>query len=113
MGISYEIKDRIRPELRIGTDVLIENGSLELSMMYDIKDTEAFEIYAGVGGRLIILEGLLIPIGANFYPFAQRQFGFHIEVAPIFLTDDGFGTGEVIRGSWGIRYRFKKGKVNG
>jgi hypothetical protein len=48
----------------------------------------------------------VVPIGVNIYPFSNKNFGFHIELAPIIGWDD------VLRGSWGIRYRFpRKPKV--
>lgn len=101
-GISYEIKDRIRPELRIGTDNYLEfdRTSFELSVMYDILNKDEFEFYVGLGIKSEVVEGLVIPVGVNIYPFSNKNFGFHIELAPI------FGSNYVLRGSWGIRYRF-------
>ena len=44
---------------------------------------------------------VVVPIGLNIYPFSSKAFGFQMELAPI-IGDD------VLRGSWGIRYRFIK-----
>ncbi len=103
-GISYEIKDRFRPELRIGTDNFLDYDyvSLELSVMYDILNKDEYEFYAGLGLKSTNFEGLVIPVGINIYPFNTKNFGFHIELSPI-LGDD-----YVLRGSWGIRYRFPR-----
>jgi hypothetical protein len=46
--------------------------------------------------------GLVVPLGINIYPLTTKQFGFHIELAPI------IGESGVLRGSWGIRYRFTR-----
>jgi len=103
VGVNYEIKNRIRPEVRVGTDAYFENISVEGVVTYDILDKEDYEFYAGLGGRVNDdFVGLVIPIGVNFYPFTEKQFGFHIELSPI-VGDDN-----ILRGSWGIRYRFKR-----
>lgn len=106
-GISYEINDRIRPELRLGTDRYLEDISLEVVVVGDILNKEDYEIYIGVG---VIgpaeYEGFEIPVGINIYPLQTKNFGFHIEVTPI-IGDDS-----ILRGSWGIRYRFKKAMSN-
>jgi hypothetical protein len=46
--------------------------------------------------------GLVIPVGLNIFPFETKSFGFHIELSPIIAFDDE----ALLRGSWGIRYRF-------
>jgi hypothetical protein len=60
-----------------------------------------YELYAGLGYRFGIFSGLVVPIGLNIYPFAKKNFGFHIEVAPILFDAD------ILRGSLGIRYIFR------
>lgn len=102
IGINYEIKDRIRPELRIGTDNYFSDISVEGVITYDMIQKNDYEFYAGIGARVNSLAGIVIPIGLNIFPFTEKQFGFHIELSPI-IGDDS-----VIRGSWGIRYRFRK-----
>jgi hypothetical protein len=101
-GISYEFKSQFRPELRIGTDMYLEGIALEGIMTYDILNKAEYEFYAGLGGRVNAFPGLVIPIGFNFYPFESKNFGFQIELAPI------IGDSAILRGSWGIRYRFRK-----
>lgn len=100
VGLSYEINNKFLPELRIGTDNYLEDTSLELVMNYIFRRNETVNLYAGLGGRVGVLEGLVVPVGLNIYPFENRNFGFHMEVAPI-LRESG-----ILRGSWGIRYRF-------
>ncbi len=100
-GISYELKDRIRPELRIATDVHFEDLSIEGVVTYDIMNVSDYEFYAGLGGRYGDFSGLVIPIGFNFFPFDEKKFGFLIELAPI------IGEESILRGSLGIRYQFK------
>ena len=99
-GMNYELKDRIRPELRIGTDVHFEDLSIEGVVTYDILNMSEYEFYAGLGGRVGDFTGLVIPIGFNFYPFEERRFGFLIELAPI------LGEEYILRGSAGLRYKF-------
>ena len=97
-GFSYQI-NRMRPELRLGTDARGNDISLEGVLTYDLIKHEEYEFYAGLGVRTE--EGfttLVVPVGINIYPLPVKRFGFHIELAPI--IDDG------LRGSWGIRYRF-------
>lgn len=105
-GLNYEIKDKFRPEIRIGADNFIEDLNLELVLTYDLLEKDEYEVYSGVGFRGSDFRGLTIPIGVNFYPFAVKNFGFHIELTPI------IGEASILRGSWGIRYRFNK-IVNG
>ena len=104
LGVSYEIKNKLRPELRIGTDTYFEEISVEGIITYDILNKEDYEVYAGLGGRVNGFAGLVIPLGLNVYPLTTKQFGFHIELAPI------IGESSLLRGSWGIRYRFSKRK---
>ncbi|MBL7855052.1 MAG: hypothetical protein JNL17_11680 [Cyclobacteriaceae bacterium] len=102
VGINYEFKDRLRIEPRVGVDSFLDELSVELIATYDIVNKAHVEIYAGLGARSGDYSGPLLPIGANFFPFESKNFGFHLEVAPIFSES------EILRGSWGIRYRFLK-----
>jgi hypothetical protein len=74
-------------------------------MMADILDKEDYEFYGGVGLFLNDFEALAIPIGVNIYPLPNKKFGFHIELTPLLPLDDDE---TILRGSWGIRYRFRK-----
>ncbi len=104
VGFNYEIKGRFLPELRIGMDQYADNLSVEAVGTYQFLDKDAYEAYAGIGGRVVNTEGIVTPVGLNLFPFAAKSFGFHIEVCPIFVLEDT----PIIRGSWGIRYRFLK-----
>jgi len=102
VGINYEIKDKWRPELRIGTDNYFEELSLETVITYDFLNRTDYEFYSGLG---VFMQGyyeLVIPVGMNFFPFESKKFGFHIELTPLVGEFNG------LRGRWGIRYRFKK-----
>lgn len=102
LGINYEINERVRPELRIGTNTLLDDLSFEGVVTYDVLDQEDYEFYAGLGARTSDYSGIVIPLGLNFYPFTTKNFGFHMELAPI-IGD----AGDLLRGAWGIRYRFR------
>ncbi|HEV7330742.1 MAG TPA: hypothetical protein VGN63_06875 [Flavisolibacter sp.] len=103
VGFNYEFKNKLRPALRTGIDNYIGDTGLEGVLTYDLAEQEEYEIYAGVGGRINGFSGLVIPVGVNMYPLSTKQFGFHVELAPI------IGNTSVLRGSWGIRYRFRSG----
>ena len=100
VGVNYSFQNKLRVETRVGADNYLNNLSLEGVITYDLLKKEEYEFYAGLGGRANVFPGLVVPIGLNFYPFEKKQFGFNIELAPIFGKDD------LLRGSWGIRYRF-------
>ena len=102
VGLNYEIKNRLRSEVRLGTDNYFDAMSIEGALTYDVSKKEDYEIYAGLGVRVNGFTGLVIPIGINIYPLTTKQFGFHIELAPI------IGERELLRGSWGIRYKFRR-----
>lgn len=102
LSINYEIKNRLRPEIRLGTDHYFDALSFEGVVNYDLLQREEYEFYTGLGIRTNGFTGLVIPVGLNVYPLATKQFGFHIELAPIIRYE------HLMRGSWGIRYRFAK-----
>ena len=106
VGFSYEFADRIRPELRLGTDRYLEDLTVEGVVAGDLLNKEDYEVYLGIGARAGQFEGFVIPVGLNIYPLPNKNFGLHIEMAPI-IGDDS-----ILRGSWGIRYRFKKSMSN-
>ncbi|WP_425636718.1 hypothetical protein ACPUEN_15025 [Algoriphagus yeomjeoni] len=104
LGVNYQFGERFIPEFRIGTDTYFENLSAELAANYIFKKTDRFEFYGGAGLRVGSFDGIVVPVGLNIYPFEQKDFGFHIEGAPIV----GFNDGSLFRGSFGLRYRFSK-----
>lgn len=104
-GINYEIKDRFKPEFRLGTDVYFENVSVEIVVTYDILDKDDYELYAGLGGRFVSYAGFVLPVGMYLHPFQKKNFGFVFEVAPIFGEDSN-----LLRGSLGFNYKFDVGK---
>lgn len=69
---------------------------------YIFIKNETVDVYVGIGGRTTFFEGLVIPLGMNIYPFEKDNFGFHMELAGL------INEGALLRGSWGIRYRFLK-----
>ena len=102
VSVGYEINGRLMPELRLATDIVINNFSPELVLTYQFLNKQHYEFYAGIGYRENTFRGPLLPVGLNIFPFDRKNFGFHIEVAPII----GIESSTIIRGSWGIRYRF-------
>ncbi|WP_057937027.1 hypothetical protein [Algoriphagus resistens] len=104
IGVNYQFGERFIPEFRLGTDTYLEDLSAELVANYIFKKTDRFEFYGGAGLRVGSFDGIVVPVGLNIYPFEQKDFGFHIEGAPIL----GFEDDSLFRGSFGIRYRFSK-----
>jgi hypothetical protein len=101
-NFGYEGRSRFVPELRVGIDNFFSETSLEGVVLYQLKRTEDAALYGGLGGRINGFSGLVVPFGANVYPFAKKAFGFHLELAPI------IGESALLRGSGGIRYRFRR-----
>lgn len=119
VGLSFEIKDRFKPEVRLGTDNYFENITIESILSYDIINNDEYEFYGGFGVRILNsntipepLESLgfvpdfVISMGFIFYPLASKNFGFQMELAPL------IGVSNILRGSLGIRYRFRNEQVN-
>jgi len=102
VGVNYEINEKFRPEVRIGTDNFFKDISFEAIVTYDILNNETLELYGGLGIKTADFGGVVIPIGLNIYPFDFKNFGFQMELSPI------IGDSNLLRGSWGIRYRFLK-----
>jgi hypothetical protein len=101
IGLTYDLKERFLTELRISTDIELTNISPEFIFAYKIARTETLNFYAGLGARANVFYGLVVPVGFALYPFENKQFGFQIEMAPL------IGEEMILRGSWGIRYRFR------
>lgn len=93
VGLGYEIEERFKPEFRIGTNEFFENFPLEAVLTYNVIKKEDYEFYAGAGFRTESYEGLVIPVGMNFYPWEKKNFGFHFEIAPI------IGDQDILRGT--------------
>ena len=74
---------------------------METVFTYDIINKPDYELYAGLGYRIGDFYGFVIPVGFNFYPFAKKNFGSHIEIAPVIFD------ASILRGSLGIRYVFR------
>lgn len=102
VGVNYEIKNKLRPEIRVGTDNYFDALSIEGILTYDLSKKQEYDFYAGIGARVNGFSGIVVPLGLNVYPLSTKQFGFHIELTPI------IGEESLLRGCWGIRYRFYK-----
>jgi len=94
----------LRTEARFGVDNYFEEMSLEGIVTYDLVKKVDYGLYGGVGGRVNSLEGLVVPAGINIFPLNNKQFGFHLEAAAL------LGENSILRGSWGIRYQFNRGR---
>ncbi len=107
IGVNYEAGKRFLGELRIATNVYVGDLTAEGIVAYRFGNSKEFNPYLGAGIRLAAEEGgsaIVIPIGVNIYPFTRKNFGFHLEFTP-FVGEEDFSD-NIVRGSWGIRYRF-------
>ncbi len=102
IGFNYQIGEKWLPEARVSVDNYFYDLGVEITANYIVKSTEEIDLYTGLGGRLAVLDGIMIPVGINVYPFQKKGFGFHLELAGLIPFQDD----PVLRGSWGIRYRF-------
>lgn len=102
IGINKEFGNKWIPELRIGTNTYVDFLPLEFVFNRIFLRNERIDFYGGLGARVNNFPGLVVPFGLNIYPFEKKDFGFHIEAAPI------IGKNAVLRGSFGLRYRFLK-----
>jgi hypothetical protein len=107
VGFNYQIKEKYIPEFRLGTDNFFDNISVEAVMTRIIQKDNDFQFYGGLGVRLNLYQGVVIPVGLNIYPLGNKQFGFHMELTGMIVEE-----GEILRATWGIRYRFKNKEGN-
>jgi hypothetical protein len=101
LEFSYELNEKFVPSARLGTNREFEDLSLELDLLYQLKKTQEYEFYFGAGVGLYSEDGyFILPVGLRFFPFVEKNFGFHFEAAPM------IGDVSILRGTVGIRYRF-------
>lgn len=102
-GIGYDFK-RFAPELRVSTNVFVDDISAEFVLPYKVISREDYYVDAGLGVRANVFRGLVLPVGVSAFPFQHKGLGFHAELA---LISD-FESSAIFRGSWGIMYRFTR-----
>ncbi|WP_226390109.1 hypothetical protein [Penaeicola halotolerans] len=102
---TYTFENKINAHLRFASDVSFNDFSPEIAGSYNFVEKEDLNFYGGLGFRFNAFESVVLPVGVQFYPFAEKRFGFHIEAAALIATGSNFNP-DVFRGSWGIRYRF-------
>jgi hypothetical protein len=101
VGVGYDFK-RFAPELRVSTNVFVDDISAEFVLPYKVISKDDYYLDAGLGIRHNVFRGLVVPVGITVFPFQKKEFGFHAEIA---LISD-FQSSALMRGSWGITYRF-------
>jgi len=102
-SVSYDFQ-RFHPDVRVSTDAFTSDLSAELTLNYKFVNKEDYYVYGGIGGRTNRLAGGVVPLGFVVFPFAKKRLGFHSEIAVIGLGESG----TVLRGSWGLKFRFGK-----
>ncbi|WP_375577607.1 hypothetical protein ABWH96_11140 [Marivirga tractuosa] len=108
VAYAYEFKDKFRPEIRLYPSTSIEDFFIKLMFNYDWLEKDNYEFYSGISLIGSTLRGSILgfPVGFNFYPFDNKNFGFLMEFSPNFPV--GENGAAYFGGSWGIRYRFNK-----
>lgn len=105
VAVGYEFS-KWTPELRLSTDVFIDEMSVEVVVPYKVIQREDYYLDAGLGLRVGDYDGLLLPVGLSVFPFEKKQFGFHTEAAIITVLEEGVNS--IFRGSIGIQFRFRE-----
>ena len=105
-GIGYDFK-RFAPEVRVSTNVFVDDVSVEFVLPVKVLSKENYYVDAGAGVRSNSFRGLVVPIGFAAFPFANKGLAFHGEIAVI----SDFESSAILRGSWGIMYRFGRGNI--
>jgi len=104
-GIGYDFNEKIGTELRLYTDVFMENFTPELIVKYNFIHKDEFDFYSGAGIVINSINGFFVPVGIQIRPIVNfRQFSLHAEIAPLINFDGDL----LFLGSWGFRYKFKK-----
>lgn len=106
IGISTNPDKTFWGEARVGLDINFSDFSPEFLGFANIIRRDDFNFFVGAGLRVTLLEGPIIPAtGFTFKPIQSKpNFSIHAEGALI----APFDTGEVLRGSIGIRYFIRK-----
>jgi hypothetical protein len=104
---NYQLDENFGVSLRVGSDNYIENLGYEAAFTYNFISKDDYIFYMGVGGRFNVFDGIVIPVGLQFFPFENKKFGFHGELTPMAVLTEA-NSGVLLRGTWGIRYRFMK-----
>ena len=101
-GVNKQVGKSWLPELRLGTNLFVEDVPVELMINYQWVNKDEYQFYTGISGWANQSDvDVVIPLGFNFFPLENKRFGFHTEIG-FFISD------EVLRGSFGLRYRFLK-----
>jgi len=105
IGVFVDVERWATAEVRILDFVQLKDFSTELLGFYKLTARETSEVYIGGGyglSKILELSGLIVAVGANVYPFKNKNFGVHFELNPIFPEIEE----PVMRVSWGLRFRF-------
>ena len=107
VGVNAKVGERFLPELRTQTNFPFDWLPVEFVVNYLFVKKDDYQIYTGLGGNYSSYyssASVVLPVGINLYPFENKKFGFHIEIAGI--IGESYPVEDYLRGSWGLRYRF-------
>lgn len=104
--VNYEWNRRILVGVRMDTEAYLESAGPEAIAAYVIRAQPWADAYVGLGYKTQSLNGPLIPMGLNVYPFDYPQLGLSMELAVLYPE------ALVLRSTIGLRYRFIKQKDN-
>lgn len=107
VGVQYNFGGvPIMAEFRLSTDRDFEDISPEIVATYSFIHKPQHQVYGGLGLRVNVFEGIVIPIGVKVYPLQNFSgLGLHIELAPSIATNE-YDSESILRGSWGFHYIF-------
>lgn len=88
IGVGYDFNETIWSEIRMYTGSSITNFTFEGVVNFNVKQTEDYTFYIGVGGVVNNLMGIVAPVGLQISPFKNfREFAFQIEAMPMYEFD--------------------------
>ncbi|MGC9356104.1 MAG: hypothetical protein ACP5D9_19820 [Mariniphaga sp.] len=105
IGLGYHINEKFRSELRLYSNMSVNDITPELVVCYNVVSKEYHNVYLGLGATVNYFTGFVLPVGVEFKPVEKfDRFSLHIELQPTLAFDNDL----IVQSSWGIRYKFGK-----
>ncbi len=106
IGLGYEFSDKIWSDVRMYGGFELEDFTVQPTLLANFVHKEKFDIYAGLGLTVGLLEGVNIPLGVRFRPLESHKNIFvHLEAEPLFQFEND---GNILFASFGLRYVFNR-----
>lgn len=105
-GIGYDFSKRVWSDFRMYGGLTFSEFTPELVVFYNVLSNDNRMLYAGLGGSINKIYGIMAPIGLriNTSEFINKT-AIHIEIEPTYDIENERG---IFYCSFGIRYIFRK-----